>query len=315
MNKAKNNRFRHLPARKLVLSYLILIMTMSIIFSSIFYVASGQGMNDDSYRLAGGLVLLNIGILGVGSVLSYWLARITLRPIEKTLDQQDQYIADASHELRTPLASTLLSNEVALKNRGLTLPQARAIIEGNVKDMQELSVLSEGLLQESENQSSALKFAAVDTRNVIQWSIEKLEAIANEKHAIIKNDTVSIMAVTDADVLHRALVILIENAIKYSPAQSTITVTSYRDHHGVAIVVTDQGVGIDTDDLGNIFERFYRADHTRAQVAGYGLGLSIAKKSLEKIDGKMSVKSTVGTGSEFTITLPNRNETPVQQIS
>lgn len=313
MIKKQNSKLRHLPARKLVLSYLLLIMTMSIIFSAIFYVASGQHMNDGSYQLGIALILLNIAILGVGAILSYWLARITLRPIEKTLDQQDQYIADASHELRTPLASTLLSNEVALKNSALTLLQARAIIEGNVKDMQELRLLSDGLLQESENQSSALKLATVDTHKIVQEAIERLSVIASEKGAIIQNDTPMTTLTTDADALRKALVILIENAIKYSPAQSTISVTSYRTHQGVAIVVTDQGVGIDTDDIGNIFERFYRADHSRAQVAGYGLGLSIAKKSLEKIDGKMSVKSTVGMGSEFTITLPNYGDVPVQQ--
>ena len=310
MIKPDNSKLRHLPARKLVLSYLILIMTMSIIFSAVFYVASGQHTDDASYRLGVGLILLNIGILGVSAVLSYWLARITLRPIEKTLDQQDQYIADASHELRTPLASTLLSNEVALKNSGLTLLQARAIIEGNVKDMQELRSLSDGLLQESENQSSPLKLTVVDTRNIVQEAIERLLVIASEKGTIIQNDTSAITLTTDADALRKALVILIENAIKYSPAQSSITITSRHNQSNVAIVVSDQGTGIDSDDLDNIFDRFYRSDHSRAQVAGYGLGLSIAKKLLEKIHGKLSVTSTLGAGSEFTITLPSHDNPP-----
>jgi len=310
MIKAKNSKLRHLPARKLVLSYLLLIMTMSIIFSAIFYVASGQYMNDRSYRLGVGLIVLNIAILCVGAVVSYCLARITLRPIEKTLDEQDQYIADASHELRTPLASTLLSNEVALKNSGLTLLQARAIIEGNVKDMQELRSLSDGLLQESENQSSPLKLTVVDTHKIAQEAIERLLVIASEKGTIIQNDTPVITLTTDADALRKALVILIENAIKYSPVQSTITITSRRNQSNVAIVVSDQGTGIDSNDLDNIFDRFYRTDHSRAQVAGYGLGLSIAKKLLEKIDAKLSVTSTLGAGSEFTITLPSHDTLP-----
>jgi len=268
--------------------------------------------NDPDHSLGAGLVILNIVVLCIGIMLSYLLARITLRPIEKTLDEQDRYIADASHELRTPLASTLLSNEVALKNSGLTLLQARAIIEGNIKDMQQLRSLSDALLQESENQSSALKLTTVNIHEIVQEAIEQLVVIASAKETTIKNDTTAMWLTTDPDALRKALVILIENAIKYSPEKSMITVTGRRSQSTSAIIVTDQGAGINTDDLGNIFDRFYRTDHSRAQVAGYGLGLSIAKKLLEKIDGKMSVESTVGTGSEFTIVLPNRSDRPAQ---
>lgn len=312
MNKPNRSKPRRLPARRLVVSYVLIIVTMSLIFSLVFYAASSKMTNDPDHSLGAGLVILNIVVLCIGIMLSYLLARITLRPIEKTLDEQDRYIADASHELRTPLASTLLSNEVALKNSGLTLLQARAIIEGNIKDMQQLRSLSDALLQESENQSSALKLTTVNIHEIVQEAIEQLVVIASAKETTIKNDTTAMWLTTDPDALRKALVILIENAIKYSPEKSMITVTGRRSQSTSAIIVTDQGAGINTDDLGNIFDRFYRTDHSRAQVAGYGLGLSIAKKLLEKIDGKMSVESTVGTGSEFTIVLPNRSDRPAQ---
>ena len=304
MKRVVPSRPRHLSARKLVLSYLVIIMTTSIVFSLLFFVTTADSWEDGGQDLGVTLLLINLITLVVGALLSYRLARRTLRPIEKTLDTQDQYIADASHELRTPLASALISNEVALKNHRLTLAQARTIIEGNVKDMQELRLLSDGLLRESEVQSSVLKLAPVDTRGVAQEAIQALTLIATEKSIIIKNDTSAITVTTDADALRKVLTILLENAIKYSPAKSVITLTNQQGYSSVDITVTDQGIGIGSSEISNIFQRFYRTDQSRSQTTGYGLGLSIAKELLEKVGGKITVKSALREGSEFTVKLP-----------
>ena len=304
MNRAIKSKLRHLPARTLVLSYLLTIMTMSIIFSVVFFLTTNHDTATEAQTLFVNLLLLNLATLVVGAGVSYWLARKTLRPIEKALDKQDQYIANASHEFRTPLASALLSNEIALKNSGLTLLQAKAIIEGNVKDMQELKLLSDEVLRESENKSSVLKLTKVDTHKAVRGTIQKLIVIASEKNTTINNNTTSLTVVTDADVLRKVLVILIENAIKYSPADATVTITNRDNKSDVDIIVTDQGIGIDPDDLANIFTRFYRTDQSRSYTTGYGLGLSIAKTLLDKIGAHMTVKSVLGEGSEFTITLP-----------
>lgn len=302
MKTASNTRLRRLPARTLVLSYLLIIMTTSIVFSAVFYVTTSNQAN--AHSLGVGLIIINIAVLAVGAALSYWLARRTLRPIETALDKQDQYIADASHELRTPLASALLSNEIALKNSKLTLLQARSIIQGNVKDMEELRILSDELLRESETQSRVLNLVEIDTHAVTQEAIQRLAVIAAESNTTIKNKTSALRITTDADMVRKVLVILIENAIKYSPGESTITVTSRHSRSNINIVVADQGVGIDSDDLGNIFNRFYRTEYSRMQTAGYGLGLAIAKKLIEEVGGSLSVKSIIGEGSTFTIKLP-----------
>ena len=304
MNKATRTKLRRLSARQLVLSYLAIIMTMSGVFSIVLYVVVNNHADNRAESLALELILLNVAVLFVGAGFSYWLARRTLRPIEKTLNKQEQYIADASHELITPLASTLLSNEVALKNSELTLLQAKAILKDNVKDMQDLQLLSDGLLRESENQSTAVQLTTVDTRHITEEAAEKLVTIARQKKTIINNTTSPLSVTTDANALRKVLVILIENAIKYSPVESTITVANRHSESSVDIIVTDQGTGIDADDLNNIFDRFYRADNSRSQVAGYGLGLSIAKTLLETIGGTISVQSILGAGSEFTISLP-----------
>lgn len=336
MKKIEKGSSRRLPARKLIISYLTIIMTMSIVFSSVFYVTSvneldrrpvadgtvsklqdpdhildewiGRRSDDNKYNLGVRLITLNIGALAIGGVLSYWLARRTLRPIEKALDEQDQFVADASHELRTPITSALLSNEIALKNSNLTLAAAKVVIEGNIKDMQELKQLSDELLRESDGELNKVKRTSVETHAVIDEAIYALQSIANRQNIIIKNETSTSLVMTDADRLRKVLVILIENAIKYSAQQSTVTVTSQKNKATLDITVADQGVGIDTTDLEYIFNRFYRADRSRSQTNGYGLGLSIAKKLLTEIGGEMSVTSALNIGSAFTVTLPSNDE-------
>jgi signal transduction histidine kinase len=100
--------------------------------------------------------------------------------------------------------------------------------------------------------------------------------------------------------------ILLDNAIKYSPANTTITLISKKRDNGIIIEVSDQGIGIEEKDISRIFERFYRADksRTKTDVSGYGLGLSIAKQIVEDHNGIILVKSTVGRGTTFFVSLP-----------
>ena len=332
MKKDQKDTLRRLPAGKLVFSYLVIIMTMSIIFSSVFYITSaheldkrpvgdlsisqpkdpdheldewiGRRSDDGKQNLGMRLITLNIVALVLGGALSYWLARRTLRPIEKALNEQDQFIADASHDLRTPITSALLSNEIALKDHNLTLDKARAVIKGNVSDMNELKQLSDELLREADNGSKTIKLETVDAHAITQEAIQRLEAIAGKRKTTINNETMVFALTTDAMRLRKVLMMLIENAIKYSPMQSVVAVTSRRNRSNFDITVSDEGTGIDAADLKNIFKRFYRADRSRSQTAGYGLGLSIAKKLVLEIGGEISVKSTIGKGSQFTVTLP-----------
>lgn len=107
MSKDKKNGLRHLPARILAVSYLLVIMTTSVVFSSVFFIISlnelsKQFSDDGSLELGTTLIILNIVTLAIGIALSYWFTQRVLRPIEKMLEKQDQYIADASHGIRTP---------------------------------------------------------------------------------------------------------------------------------------------------------------------------------------------------------------------
>lgn len=321
-----------LPARALALSYLLVIMTMSIIFSFVFYSTSvheldkrplpdtsnatprdsdrqldewiGRRSADGKVSLGLHLITLNVGTLLLGSGLSYWLARRTLRPIEKSLNEQDQFIADASHELRTPITTALLSNEIALKNTHLTLEDARAVLEGNVQDMQELKRLSDELLYESGETQREVVLRKVDILDGISKATEQVRGIAQEKQTPIINNASAYMVQTDSKRFTKILVILIENAIKYSPSKSEVTITSKLNTSSFDVIVTDHGIGIDKSELRAIFDRFYRVDHARSEITGYGLGLSIAKKLSKEIRATLLVESVVGSGSSFTVRLP-----------
>jgi len=332
MKKTNKNGLRRLPAQKLMLSYLSVIMVMSIIFSIVLYATSvhefdktpvgdikgtqlqdpdhvldewiGRRSADGKANVAIRLIALNIGTLLVGGALSYVLARRTLRPIEKSLDEQDQFIADASHELRTPITSALLSNEIALKNNALTLAGAKSVIEGNVQDMKELKKLSDELLYEPHGGQKTAVLDEVDIRSVVDTAAMSLSVVARQQGSTIKNLTTSLTVTTDAEKLQKVLIILIENALKYSAKESIVTITSKVSNVDVEIIVSDQGIGIDAADLSHIFHRFYRADHSRTGVVGHGLGLSIAQKYGTDIGAVISVKSSINIGSEFTIKLP-----------
>lgn len=332
MKKASKGK-RRLHARRLALSYLIVIMAMSVIFSSVFYITSvreldkrpvgntkgaqlqdsdreldewiGQRSDEGKTNLSIHLITLNIGALVAGGALSYWLARRTLQPIEKALQEQDQFIADASHELRTPITSALLSNEIALKNHKLTLADAKTVIEGNIKDMQELKQLSDELLYESGEGQKLVKLSDTDIYKTVQDAINSVATIANEGKTIIQNGTDTTIVKTDTERLRKILVILIENAVKYSPSKSVVTISSRHLKSSTEISVSDHGIGIDKVALDIIFDRFYRADPARSKTIGYGLGLSIAKKLLGEIGATIRVKSRVNVGSEFIISLPN----------
>lgn len=330
---------RRLPAGKLMLSYLTVIMAMSLIFSTVFYITSVHeldkrpssditasqpkdsdrvldewiGHRSDAGRASLGvhLMTLNLSALVIGGALSYWLARRTLRPIEKALQEQDQFIADASHELRTPITSALLSNEIALKNQHLTLTGAKRVLEDNIKDMQELKQLSDQLLYESGESEKSVSLSHIHVHHLVQDAIKNVTIIADKQKMTIDNTVEDIVINTDAERLKKVLVILIENAVKYSPTESVVTISSKQLKYSTDIIVSDHGIGIDKADLDTIFDRFYRSDHSRTKTTGYGLGLSIAKKLLKEMDATIKVKSHLDVGSDFIVSLPivNTNET------
>lgn len=253
------------------------------------------------------LVYANVFILVVGGLGSYALARITLRPIEEAHAAQARFTADASHELRTPLAAMRAETEVALRDPSLTLKEARELMGSNLEELARLSDLSEGLLQLARGDADDAVREPVAVLDLLQLAAEHVATPAAQKKIQIK-----IGKVPQADVLgdgrqlKQAVVVLLDNALKYSPPKTTITVKAHKKESNIIISVTDQGQGIQSDDMPYIFDRFYRADTARSQAnaSGHGLGLAIAQQVVQQHGGTISATSKPDKGSTFLISLP-----------
>ncbi|HEX8923152.1 MAG TPA: HAMP domain-containing sensor histidine kinase [Patescibacteria group bacterium] len=258
------------------------------------------------------LLAINGGIIVLSGALGYFLAGRTLRPIQQMLDDQNQFISDASHELRTPLTSLKTALEVNLRDKNLTLNDAKTLIEENIDDVNKLQSLSDSLLKLAQFQkpTQVLNLSDCDLKAIIAKAVKRIEPMAHAKSISLKTSLPPhLFLIADADNLVDLFVILLDNAVKYSPKGKVVLITSTQSDKSVTINVTDQGIGIEPDALPHIFDRFYRSDSARGRSGsgGYGLGLSIAQKIISRHHGSVFVKSQPGQGTTFSVTLPLRH--------
>jgi two-component system sensor histidine kinase CiaH len=265
-----------------------------------------QQLDHDLNHLKNNLVTFNILVLLLGGAASYALARRTLEPIEQSLEAQKRFTSDASHELRTPLTAMQAEIEVALRDPKLNKAQAVELLNSNLEEVGKLRRLSDGLLNLAQHKRPT-DIAVIDIKPAIIEAIGRTEKQVSTKNIIIDNKTSDLKVKADHYSLTELLVLLIDNAIKYSPSKSKVTVSSQTTGKSTHISVRDEGIGIKATDLPHIFDRFYRSDTSRSktQAEGYGLGLAIAKKLADSLDGSIEVKSAPDKGSTFTISLPS----------
>lgn len=339
-------RFVSSATGRLTASYLLVIMGMSLGYSLVLYNASvhelqrqvppanvienyrGNGMLEDgaTMRLSPGaidsffqdrfregrrvllhrLVVLNLLTLVAGGGISYYLARRTLQPIEENVEAQSQFVSDASHELRTPLTTLQTSNEVALRNPKLTLSQSKQLIAQNIDEVTKLQALANGLLTLARPESGLIDMVPVSLQDVASDAMNQVIKQAQARNITIDDKVNAIVVHANRQSLVQAVVVLLDNAIKYGPSDSTIYLSADKRSRRASFYVRDEGPGIRPYDLRRIFDRFYRADQSRStqHVAGNGIGLSLAKKLVEQQGGEIRVSSTVGKGSKFTVSLP-----------
>lgn len=329
-------RFLKSVTGRLALTYLAIIMLMSIAFSVVFYRTSSselsrhlptvafygdrldpdirQGVdqflreriNEGRHELLLRLVLLNLLALVAGGVLSYFMAIRTLKPVEDAMEAQSQFISDASHELRTPLTAIQTSNEVALRKPKLTLAEAKHTLAQNTEDIIRLRQLTDGLLRLAKKDKVTTIPKPISLQEVVAEAMNQIVSAAQAKQITV-NDTVSNTEVlSDQQGLVQVVVNLLDNAVKYSDVKATIELNSSTKGRFAYLHIKDSGMGIRATDLPHIFKRFYRTDRSRSKEKrdGYGLGLSIADELVKQYNGEILVKSTPDEGSTFTVKLP-----------
>jgi len=227
--------------------------------------------------------------------------------IEESFSQLRRFTADASHELRTPLTAIRTVGEVALQDPR-NLEGHREAIGSMLEEVDRLSRLVGSLLFLSRADAGpALHREAVGLLALAKGSAGLLEILAEEKgQRIDVQGDAGVTADVDGLILRQALINLIDNAIKYSPRDSSVRINVQRDESGAAVVeVIDQGPGIPEADQVRVFERFYRIDEARSREhGGAGLGLSIALWAVRAHGGRIDLRSRAGEGSTFRIVLP-----------
>lgn len=325
---------------KLTAWYLLIVMVISLGFSiSVYHFATSElsyGLNNQTQRIfnqfpvfndnpylrvrgedvsAGAhhilvrLVYFNLLVLVGAGLASYWLARRTLEPIEAAHDRQKRFTADVSHELRTPLTSLKMNSEVALLDPKANRQELQSTLQSNVEDAIRMEQLINSLLRltKLDNDDSRANFESIPSTELVTEAIAHIQMIADNKHITIEQDVKAEQVYGDRDSLVQLLVILLDNALKYSPNQTTVHVTSHTLADSLQIIIRDEGQGISREALPHVFERFYREDTARTSSQdgeGYGLGLSIAKMIADRNKADITLTSRPGKGTTATVNIP-----------
>ena len=229
--------------------------------------------------------------------------------IKTTNQSMRQTLDTVAHELRTPLTSIRGFAEVNLQKKIINEEDARVALENCVEGIDE--ILSEFKMMtditEVESGLQNLKKEEVNLQTICQDIIDLYEIVAEQKDIQIILDSPApnpqLNIYVDRKKLRQALANLIDNSIKYSPANSQIHLSYYRHNQQAVIRVLDQGIGVNPDELPHIWKRLYRGENGRSEK-GIGLGLSLVKSIVEAHKGSVSVETKLGEGSCFIIKLP-----------
>ena len=232
------------------------------------------------------------------------------RQVQAVNALQRHFLADISHELRTPL-TIMLSSLDLLKKEGGTDPdfQASALENIQLEAERMARMVTQLLILARTDTSATMTREPLLVVDIVDEVCRKAQPADGKLNLECRElDLVEDAVVLgNADYLEQLFLILLENAFKYTPAGGKVEVIGALNEDTVAITVADTGIGIAESDLSRVFDRFYRAENARFR-SGMGLGLSIAQSIAEHHGGKITLESTVGQGSRFTVVVPLLNK-------
>lgn len=239
----------------------------------------------------------------------YWLAGRNILPISQMYERQKQFTADASHEMRTPLAVMKLAVQGLREDEDSRLSEfAKESVEMLDSEADRLSRLTENLmtLARSDEDNLPAYTEQVDMTALCHKVAAQLALLAEQKQIVLKQEIQADLSVYgDELALSRLLIILIDNALKYSSAKTTVTLRGARVKAQMVIEVRDEGCGISDEDKQRIFDRFFRVDKARSRSqGGLGLGLSLAWAIVQQHGGSIKVLDNKPKGTIMYVQLP-----------
>ena len=282
---------------------------------------SRRAVLDPVERLVWVLVLTSLGALALAAAGGLFMSRRAMRPVQEAFGRQRTFIADASHELKTPL--TLIRADAEVLSRGLDDPEMaednRELVDDLLGETDRMSAILSDLLLLARLDADKISVSRepFDLALVLSETSERFaaRAVAEGKKLEVVHSG-KLPARGDAERTGQILAALLDNALRFTPPDGTVTVEGGATDKRISATVTDTGPGIPRESLDRIFERFYRADtHSEARTrgpsgGGTGLGLAIARDLARAQGGELAAENLPGGGARFTLTLPSSSKRP-----
>ena len=260
-------------------------------------------------RLMVNSLLIGAAALAVFFAISLFLARLSLKPVERAWTQQRQFVADASHELKTPLTVILANTGIMAAHPDATVASQRKWLGYIQEEAQRMKELVEDMLflAKHDGAERPKDSRTVNFSDLVTGCVLRFESVAFERQVELTSDIQPGLSVSgEPDSLERLVMILLDNAVKYAGERGQVDVSLSRRQERAVLTVRNTGEPIPPEHLEHLFERFYRADGSRSRKeGGYGLGLAIAQTIVQSHRGQIEVRSSREEGTVFTVTLPH----------
>ena len=281
-------------------------------------------------------IWISLSVIAAMFLLSLFLSKLTIRPVERAWEDQRRFVADASHELKTPLTVIMSNTDMVQRSLQKILEEDAAAVDPAEtadkksyeisdsklsRNLRRMDNVREESLRMKELIGELLEIARGDVgQNTADFTDISLSEVVND--ALLSWESVyfeqgkrltgnvedDLMLHGDRTTLRRLTEILIDNALKYSAEKSEILVTLKKEKTGskrlLHLTVANEGTPLTSEEISHLFDRFYRADSSREKTAGYGLGLSIAASIAEAHKGKIWAEADGSRGNRFHVTFP-----------